>query len=126
MGTPGASQPLNELQVLPGFRMCLAFYNGYMWDEAGMGPGLQFGGSGRYGTAYGCNTTRRQQPGGRIVQALIVYHPERRGNQYAFASIVGQAPGTSGDRAQLRFHSGPWHSLLNCPPSGSDGIDLAA
>jgi hypothetical protein len=123
LGTPGASQPLNELQILPNWRAALAAYTAYTFYSDGLGPGFQMGGSGYFGDSFWFQyNTASGNPGLGNSKLVSFITRSSTSNVWAYASIRGVANSYTSDRASLRFRTGPYHALYDTPIG--DSIDL--
>ena len=124
LGTPGASQPLNELQIMANWRGCLAAYGGYtFYPDNGLGPGFQMGGSGAFGDSFWFQyNTALGYPGLGYSKLVSFITVSSTSNKTAYASIRGVANSYTSDRAAIRFYAGPRHALNNSPVG--DGIEL--
>jgi hypothetical protein len=124
LGTPGASQPLNELQILANWRGCLAAYTPYtFYLETGLGPGFQMGASGSFGDSFWFQyNTAPGFPGLGYSKLVSFITVSGSSNKTAYASLRGVASAYDTDRAAIRFYAGPRHALNNSPVG--DGIEL--
>ena len=124
LGTPGASQPLNELQITANWRAALTAYSGYtFYSDSGLGPGFQLGGSGFFGDSFWFQyNTASGNPGLGNSKLVSFITRSSTSNVWAYASLRGVANSYSSDRAALRFRAGPYHALYDTPLG--DGIDL--
>jgi hypothetical protein len=124
LGTPGASQPLNELQIMANWRGCLAAYMPYtFYPDNGLGPGFQMGGSGHFGDSFWFQYNTAPGYAGLGYSKLVSFITSSgSSNTTGYASLRGVATAYNTDQAAIRFYAGPRHALDNSPVG--DGIEL--
>jgi len=124
LGPAGASQPLNELQILANWRAALAAYSGFtFYPDSGLGPGFQMGGTGYFGDSFWFQyNTTPGSPGLGYSKLVSFITQSSTSNVTGYASIRGVANSYNSDRAMLRFYSGPRHALDNS--AVGDGVEL--
>lgn len=115
---------LNELQLLPGYRMALACYRGgwYVEEETGISTGVQFGGSGPYHETlwlqYDDPLHRPAGLGLSKTLSFVTKSSDGLADHNARASIRGRAVHPGSTMAVLDFFSGNTHAADNSPVGG--------
>ena len=112
---------LNELQLLPGYRMALACYYGssYTDSETGISSGVQLGGSGPHHETFWLqyDDPLRRQAGLGLSKTLsfVTKSSDGLADHNARASIRARAVHPGSTMAVLDFFSGNTHAADNSP-----------